>query len=289
MIAVPSPRLIGIVNVTPDSFSDGGLWATTDAAIARGLALVADGADIVDVGGESTRPGAERVGADAELARVLPVVAALSAEGVRVSVDTMRAAVAAECLDAGATIINDVSGGLADPAMLGVVADAGAGYIAMHWRGHSRTMQDLATYADPLAEIAGELARRRDAALEAGVTASGLVLDPGIGFSKTGDHNWDVLRSWHRFEALGQPLLLAVSRKRFLGQLLADGDDPRPPAGRDVATAALTALFHRRVWGVRVHDVRGSRDALAAAEAVDGSDRAEPGRAEPDRAKGERP
>ena len=268
---MPSPRLIGIVNVTPDSFSDGGLWATTDAAIARGLTLVAEGADIVDVGGESTRPGAERVGVDAELARVLPVVAGLSAEGVTVSVDTMRAAVAAECLEAGARMINDVSGGLADPAMLGVVADANAGYVAMHWRGHSRSMQDLATYSDPVAEIVDELDRRREAALEAGVAASELVLDPGIGFSKTGDHNWDVLRNWHLFEALGQPLLLAVSRKRFLGRLLADGADLRPPAGRDVATAALSALFYRRgVWGIRVHDVRGSRDALDAAEALAG-------------------
>ncbi|WP_300084042.1 dihydropteroate synthase [Propioniciclava sp.] len=266
---------MGVVNVTPDSFSDGGLWASTDAAIAHALDLVAQGADVIDVGGESTRPGAARVEVDTELARVLPVVAALADAGVRVSVDTTRAAVAAEAVAAGATIVNDVSGGLADPGMLREVAGARVTYIAMHWRGHSRTMQDLARYDDPVAEIAAELAQRRDAALTAGVDPGHLVLDPGIGFSKDATHNWAVLAGWDAFEALGHPLLLAVSRKRFLGHLLArpagpNGLELRPPAGRDTATAALSALFARRgLWGVRVHDVRATADALAVVAALE--------------------
>lgn len=269
------PLVMGVVNVTPDSFSDGGLWASTDAAIAHALDLVAQGADVIDVGGESTRPGAARVEVDTEQARVLPVVAALADAGVRVSVDTTRAAVAAEAVAAGATIVNDVSGGLADPGMLREVAGARVTYIAMHWRGHSRTMQDLARYDDPVAEIAAELAQRRDAALTAGVDPGHLVLDPGIGFSKDATHNWAVLAGWDAFEALGHPLLLAVSRKRFLGHLLArpagpNGRELRPPAGRDTATAALSALFARRgLWGVRVHDVRATADALAVVAALE--------------------
>lgn len=267
------PRIVGIVNVTPDSFSDGGQWATTDAAVAHALGLVAAGADVIDVGGESTRPGALRVDEDTELARVLPVVAALASEGVAVSVDTMRASVAAETLAAGASIINDVSGGLADAAMPATVADAHATYIAMHWRGESRTMQDQARYPGGVAEIVEELRARRDAALAAGIAPDRLVLDPGIGFAKTGDHNWEVLRAWGAFEALGQPLLLAVSRKRFLGTLLGTTAEPRPPAGRDAATAALSALFAGRgLWGIRVHDVRSTADALAAASALAGED-----------------
>ncbi|WP_232549142.1 dihydropteroate synthase [Propioniciclava soli] len=265
------PHVMGIVNVTPDSFSDGGLWATPDAAVARAHALVADGADVIDVGGESTRPGAPRVEADTELARVLPVVAALAAAGVTVSVDTTRATVAAEALASGASVINDVSGGLADPAMLATVAEAGATYIAMHWRGPSSTMAAQASYPRGVADIVDELAARRDACLAAGIAPERLVLDPGIGFSKTAEHNWAVLREWGRFEALGHPLLLAVSRKRFLGALLGGPDAPRPPEGRDAATAALSALFaHRGLWGVRVHAVRATADALAAARALAG-------------------
>lgn len=263
------PRIMGIVNVTPDSFSDGGQWAATDAAIAHALELVDQGADVIDVGGESTRPGALRVDEDAELARVLPVVAALAAEGVVVSVDTMRSGVAAETLAAGASIINDVSGGLADAAMTRTVADAGAIFVAMHWRGESRTMQQQASYPRGVVDIVDELRDRRDAALAAGIAPERLVLDPGIGFAKTADHNWAVLRAWDRFEALGHPLLLAVSRKRFLGTLLGTVDAPRPPVGRDTATAALSALFAgRQPWGIRVHDVRATADALAAASAL---------------------
>lgn len=259
--------VMGVVNVTPDSFSDGGEWVTPDAAVAHGVRLVAEGAGIVDVGGESTRPGVGRVSARTELSRVLPVVEGLVAAGVTVSVDTMRAEVADASVRAGATWINDVSGGLADPDMLAVVAASGAGYIAMHWRGHSADMQSRATYTDVVTEVASELAERRDAALAAGIAPDRLVLDPGIGFAKTGEHNWEVLRHWHAFEALDQPLLLAVSRKRFLGALLATGDELREPKGRDAATAALTAIFAARgVWGVRVHDVRSSVDAVLAAE-----------------------
>ena len=246
--------VMGILNVTPDSFSDGGRWVDTDAAVAHGLAMVADGAAIVDVGGESTRPDSDRVGAEEELARVLPVVAALADAGVTVSVDTTRASVAAATLDAGATWINDVSGGLADPQMLGAVAARGASYITMHWRGHAR-------------EVCAELAACRDAALAAGIDPGRLVLDPGIGFAKTAEHNWALLQGWDALDALGFPLLLAVSRKRFLGSLLGGPDAPRPPVGRDVATAQLSGHFAARgVWGVRVHDVRSSADAIAVAE-----------------------
>ncbi len=260
------PLVMGILNVTPDSFSDGGRWAGADAALARGLELAGQGADLIDVGGESTRPGAARVDPDAELARVLPVVAGLAAAGVPVSVDTSRASVAAACLDAGASWINDVTGGRADPAMLGVVAEAEAGYIAMHSRGEAADMADRAVYTDVVAEVAAELADRRDAALSAGVRADRLVLDPGVGFAKNADHNWAILRRWDAFEALGLPLLLAVSRKAFLGRLLGGEDAPVPPAARDEASVALTALFAARgVWGVRVHPVQSHRDAVLTA------------------------
>ena len=259
--------VMGILNVTPDSFSDGGRWVDTDAAVAHGLAMVADGAAIVDVGGESTRPDSDRVGAEEELARVLPVVAALADAGVTVSVDTTRASVAAATLDAGATWINDVSGGLADTQMLGAVAARGASYITMHWRGHAREMGANAVYDDVVAEVRAELAACRDAALAAGIDPGRLVLDPGIGFAKTAEHNWALLQGWDALDALGFPLLLAVSRKRFLGSLLGGPDAPRPPVGRDVATAQLSGHFAARgVWGVRVHDVRSSADAIAVAE-----------------------
>lgn len=258
--------VMGVLNVTPDSFSDGGRWVDADAAVARGLALVDQGADIVDVGGESTRPDADRVDAATELRRVLPVVEGLTARGVAVSVDTMRAGVAAAAVDAGATCVNDVSGGLADPAMLGCVAERGVSYIAMHWRGHSRAMAERAVYDDVVAQVCGELGRRRDAALAAGIAPQRLVLDPGIGFAKNADHNWAILRRWDALEELGFPLLLAVSRKRFLGALLASGGTPRPPHERDAATAYLSGHFAARgVWGVRVHDVRASADAVATA------------------------
>lgn len=259
------PLVVGILNVTPDSFSDGGRWADPAAALGHGLRLAADGADIVDVGGESTRPGAARVAPADELARVLPVVEGLVAAGVPVSVDTSRASVAAAALAAGASWINDVTGGLGDPEMLGLVAASGAGYIAMHTRGRSSDMADRARYADVVGEVAAELAARRDAARAAGIAADRLVLDPGVGFAKNAGHNWEILQHWDAFEALGQPLLLAVSRKAFLGRLLGGDDTPVPPTERDDASVALTALFAARgVWGVRVHPVKSHVDAVRA-------------------------
>ena len=219
------------------------------------------------MGGESTRPGAERVAEEQELARVLPVVRELVARGVVVSVDTMRARVAEASAAAGASWINDVSGGLADPEMLGAVAASGAGFIAMHWRGHSATMGDRAVYGDVVAEVCAELAERRDAALAAGIARERLVLDPGIGFAKTAEHNWALLRRLDAVQALGQPVLLGVSRKRFLGELLADAAGPRPPEGRDDATTALTVEAARlRLWAVRTHRARSERDAIAVVE-----------------------
>ncbi len=259
--------VMGILNVTTDSFSDGGLYLERDAALAHGLALVAQGADIVDVGGESTRPGAGRVEASEELLRVIPVIAELASRGVTVSVDTMRADVAEAALKAGARWVNDVSGGLADPAMLPTVAGLGGGYVAMHWRGHSATMQRRAVYDDVVAEVVAELAERRDAAIDAGIAPDSLVLDPGIGFAKTPDQSWELLRHLDAFAALACPLLLGVSRKGFLGELLADADGPRPSDGRDAATEALTVVAAQAGWwGVRTHEVRAQADAIAVVE-----------------------
>jgi dihydropteroate synthase len=246
--------------VTPDSFSDGGEHDTVDTAIAFGLRLRGFGADVVDIGGESTRPGAQRVSHDEEAARVVPVVAALAQEGVRCSVDTMRASVAEAAVAAGASLVNDVSGGLADPAMLPVVAALGVPYVAMHWRGHAADMQSRAVYGDVVAEVCEELSQRLDACAAAGV--SSVVVDPGIGFAKTAEHNWALLKNVDRLQALG-PVLLGSSRKAFLGALL----DGRPPIERDAATTALTVVAAQaRCWGVRVHDVRGSADAVRVVE-----------------------
>ncbi len=264
---------MGVLNVTPDSFSDGGRYADAPAAIAHGRTLVAEGADVVDVGGESTRPGATRPLVAEELDRVLPVVAALAAEGVVVSVDTMRAEVAAAALAAGARIVNDVSGGLADPAVLDVVASSEATYIAMHWRGHSDRMQDLATYdaeGGVVGMVARELAHRVVAMRAAGIDADRIVLDPGLGFAKTAAHNWELLRGLDELEGLGFPLLVGASRKAFLGALLAAPDGtPRPVDQREAAGTALTALLAQRgVWGVRTHDVRSAVDARTVWETM---------------------
>ena len=260
------PLLMGVLNVTPDSFSDGGRWATTDAAIEHGLQLVADGADLVDVGGESTRPGATRPVVSEELGRVLPVIEALAAQGVLVSVDTMRSEVAARALEAGASVVNDVSGGLADPDILTVVARSDALYVAMHWRAHADRMQQLASYDDTggvVETVRAELAQRVETACAAGIPEERLVLDPGLGFAKTAEHNWELLRDLDRIGDLGLPLLVGASRKSFLGALLAGDHGPRPVDEREHATTALTVLLAQRgVWGLRVHDVRASRDAL---------------------------
>jgi dihydropteroate synthase len=261
------PRLMGVVNVTPDSFSDGGRWAEPDTAIAHARDLLAAGADILDIGGESTRPGATRPRGEEELARVVPVISALAAEGAVVSVDTMRAEVAGAALAAGATLVNDVSGGLADPAILAVVADAGAPYVAMHWRAHSDHMRDFAVYDGPggvVEAVRAELAARVEAMLAAGIAADRIVLDPGLGFAKRAPHNWELLAGLDRIADLGHPVLVGASRKSFLGSLLAGPDGvPRPVDQREAANTAVTVHLARAgVWGIRVHDVRASHDAL---------------------------
>ncbi len=261
--------VMGILNVTPDSFSDGGRWADTASAIERGRRLRSEGADLVDVGGESTRPGAARISVEEERDRVLPVVQALVSDGVQVSIDTMRAEVAAACVAAGAVVVNDVSGGRADPDMLPWLATCEVPYVAMHWRGPSDVMEDLATYDDVVADVRAELADRLAALAEAGVDLDRVVLDPGLGFAKRSPHNWALLRDLDALESLGRPLLIGASRKRFLGDLLADDDgEPRPFDGRDAAGDAVTALAaFAGVWGVRVHEVAASRDAALVARA----------------------
>ena len=261
--------VLGVLNVTPDSFSDGGRYTDIEQAVAHGVAMYRCGADLVDVGGEATSPGAHRVAPDVEAARVVPVIRALVAHGVPVSVDTMRASVAEAALEAGAHVINDVSGGLADPDMAGVVASAGVPWILMHWRGHAREMGKLAHYDDVVAEVRDELCVRVDAALAAGVPTSALVLDPGLGFAKHAEHNWALLHRLDTLLELGFPVLIGASRKRFLGRLLAGpGGVPRPPDGREDATVAVSTLAAAAgAWGVRVHDVRRSLDAIAVAGA----------------------
>jgi dihydropteroate synthase len=267
MSGLPRPDrcvVMGVLNVTPDSFSDGGLFPDLDAAVAHGRALTAAGADIVDVGGESTRPGAERVDAEEEMRRVVPPIRALAAAGVVVSVDTTRAAVAEAALDAGARIVNDVSGGLADPAMAKVVATAGVPWVLMHWRGHSRDMQALARYGDVVADVRRELGRQVDIALAAGVEAENIVLDPGLGFAKTAEHNWTLLARLDELAAMGFPVLVGASRKAFLGRLLAGPDGtPAPVGARENATVATSVLAAvMGAWGVRVHEVTPTLDAM---------------------------
>jgi dihydropteroate synthase len=266
-LPAPSRALVmGVLNVTPDSFSDGGDWLDPSRAVEHGLRLMREGADLVDVGGESTRPGAERPSAAEELRRVVPVVRELASRGVLLSVDTMRAEVADAALEAGAVLVNDVSGGRADQDMFAAVAARRAPYVLMHWRAHSVTMQQVTDYDDVVGDVARELQEQLTQALEAGIAPESVALDPGIGFSKTADQNWEVLAGMARFHELGHPLLIATSRKRFLGTLLADGDTLRPPRERDDATAATTALAAAAgAWCVRVHAVRASADAVRVA------------------------
>ncbi len=246
-------RIMGVLNVTPDSFSDGGRWADVDVACEHARELVGQGASIIDVGGESTRPGAARVDADEELRRVLPVVERLAAAGVTVSVDTMRATTARAVIDAGAAIINDVSGGLADPDMFATVAGSDASYILQHWRGHSDVMNSLANYTDVCAEVLTETLARRDAAVAVGIPASRIILDPGLGFAKSSDDNWQILRDLDAWQATGHRVLIGASRKRFL----AEAQD------RDVATAAVTTWCAAHgIWAVRTHEVSMQRDAI---------------------------
>ncbi|MFJ6568628.1 dihydropteroate synthase [Streptomyces sp. NPDC091292] len=265
--------VMGVVNVTPDSFSDGGRWFDTTAAVKHGLDLVGQGADLVDVGGESTRPGATRVDETEELRRVIPVVRGLASEGVTVSVDTMRARVAEQALAAGATLVNDVSGGLADPAMVPTVAAAGAPFVVMHWRGFMEggSGNIRGTYADVVSEVVDELHARVDAVIAGGIAPHRIVVDPGLGFSKDAEHDLTLLAHLDRLRALGHPVLVAASRKRFLGRILAGPEGAPPPAReRDAATAAVSAIAaHRGAWAVRVHEVRATADAVRVARAVE--------------------
>ena len=255
-------RVMGVINVTPDSFSDGGDYADVDRAVEHGLALLREGADLLDVGGESTRPGAERVSPDEERRRVEPVVAALAAAGATVSIDTMRASTAQAALAAGASLVNDVSGGQADPDLPRLVGESGVPYVVMHWRGHSDHMQEHADYRDVVGEVCDELAKRLDDVVAAGVAPEQTILDPGLGFAKRADHNWALLAHLDRLAALGRPLLAGASRKSFLGSLLGP-DEPRPVTDRDDATAALTVVAALAgAWAVRVHAVRASADAV---------------------------
>lgn len=267
---LPNPGrclVMGVVNVTPDSFSDGGRYVDADLAVDHGRRLAAEGADLVDVGGESTRPGAERPSADEELERVVPVVQRLAAEGVQVSVDTMRAQVAEAAVVAGAVLVNDVSGGRADDGMFPAVARLGTPYVLMHWRAHSREMEQHTDYDDVVEDVAADLGAQLDAAITAGIARDRVILDPGIGFAKTGEQNWEVLAGLERLHELGRPLLVATSRKRFLGALLAGPDEtPRPVSERDDATVATSALAAAAgAWCVRVHAVPANLDAVRVA------------------------
>lgn len=261
--------VMGVLNVTPDSFSDGGQYATVDAAIAHGIDLHQAGADIVDVGGESTRPGASRISTEAEQSRVLSVILGLVEAGVPVSVDTMRASTAEAAVAAGACLVNDVSGGRADPDMHSAVARMTVPYVVMHWRGHSDRMADLAHYDDVVEEVLRELDDCVTSAERSGISRGRLVIDPGLGFAKEPEHNWELLHALPRLLATGLPVLVGASRKRFLGALLADLDGtPRDLADRDRATDAVSAIAaYAGAWAVRVHDVAGSADAVRVAEA----------------------
>ena len=262
--------VMGVINVTPDSFSDGGEFLQTAAAVKHGLEMLTAGVDYLDVGGESTRPGAQRVTVPEELRRILPVIRELAAAGALVSVDTTRAEVAEQAVAAGARIVNDVSGGLADPAMIPFLSQAQLPYILMHWRGHSVDMNDRAQYKDVLGEVYQELGARLDAAVSAGIDPEQIVLDPGFGFAKRAEHDWALAAGFERFAGLGRPVLAGTSRKRFIGRLLADRrGEPRPSAGRDAATLALSAILAARgAWAIRVHAAADAVDVVKVAAAV---------------------
>jgi dihydropteroate synthase len=255
---------MGILNITPDSFADGGKYLSKLDAINQGRRLITEGVDIIDVGGESTRPGAERISEEDELTRAIPVVIELIKDGAVISVDTMRAEVAKQAIAAGATYINDVSGGLADEKMAQVIAsNPNVQYIVMHWRGHSKDMQKQAVYEDVVKEVKEELDERVTALLKSGVSTEQIILDPGIGFAKSSEHNWQILQNIERFQLLGYPLLVGVSRKKFLGELINSSE----PDNREAATIALTTELARLgVWGVRTHAVKAHKDAISVVE-----------------------
>jgi dihydropteroate synthase len=249
--------VMGILNITPDSFADGGINFETHIAIARGLEMIDEGVDIIDIGGESTRPGAERISALEEQVRVIPVIEGLAGHGVTISVDTMRAETARLAVRAGASIVNDVSGGAADAEMFATVAELGCKYTLMHWRGHSADMNSKAIYTDVVSEVIEEVTLQLDKALAAGIKRENIILDPGIGFAKDAEHNWEILKRIDEFIALGYPVLIGHSRKRFLG-----GDTPD---SREAATVAITqSLVGKGIWAVRVHGVKVNKDAISA-------------------------
>jgi dihydropteroate synthase len=251
--------VMGILNLTPDSFADGGRHNSFDAGVARGLEMIAEGVDIIDIGGESTRPGADRVSAEEEQARVLPVIAELSKHGAKISIDTMRADTAEKAVQAGAAIINDVSGGLSDPAMFATVKKLGVPYILMHWRGQSKEMNSRAIYKDVVNDVISEINSQIEAAIDAGINKSQIIIDPGLGFAKDAEHNWEILRNLKQFTSMGYPVLIGASRKRFLG-----GDNPDE---REAATIELTkTLVPQGIWGVRVHSVKPHVDVIAGAK-----------------------
>jgi dihydropteroate synthase len=259
---------MGILNVTPDSFSDGGLYDNFDDAVDHAVSLVNSGATVIDVGGESTRPGADRLPVDKEQARVLPVIRELVARDVPVSIDTMNASTAAAAIDLGAVLVNDVSGGLADRDMARLIAESGIEYVAMHWRGHSANMNSLAVYTDVVRDVRNELKHRIAELIVAGVRPDRIILDPGLGFAKTSQHNWQLLGRLRELETLGHRVLIGASRKKFLGELVPEG---APTSDRDPATATISALAAESgVWGVRVHDVAGTLAALETWEAWNG-------------------
>jgi len=251
--------VMGILNLTPDSFADGGRHNSFDAGVKRGLEMISEGVDIIDIGGESTRPGAERISAQEEQARVLPVITELAKSGVKISIDTMRAVTAEKAVQAGAAIINDVSGGLSDSAMFATVKKLGVPYILMHWRGESKDMNSRAIYTDVVTDVISEMNSQIDSALDAGLNKSQIIIDPGLGFAKDAEHNWEILRNLKAFTSMGYPVLIGASRKRFLG-----GDNPDE---REAATIELTrTLIPQGIWGVRVHSVKPHVDVIAGAQ-----------------------
>jgi dihydropteroate synthase len=250
-------KIMGILNVTPDSFADGGKHDTYEKAVARGLEMIAEGVDIIDIGGESTRPGAERVSPEEEQRRVIPVIEKLAQTGIPISIDTMRAQTAELAITAGASIVNDVSGGLADDLMHEIVAEMGCPYILMHWRGHSKDMNSQAIYGDVVKDVIAELGTQIDAALQAGISRNNLIIDPGLGFAKDAAHNWEILKRIDEITDLGFPVLIGGSRKRFLG-----GETPDE---REAATIALTkSLLAKKIWAVRVHSVSPHKTLVLA-------------------------
>ena len=269
LLKIDRTLVMGVLNVTPDSFSDGGRFNDQTIATNHALQMIEDGADIIDIGGESTRPGSDRISVEEELDRVLPVISALSGTGVAISIDTMRVEVARAAVAAGACMINDVSGGKADPGMLDFVATLETPYILMHWRGPSNIMNTLTDYQDVVEDVASEINQQVEVAVAAGIARERIAIDPGIGFAKTVDQNWPILKHLDVLEGLGLPILMGASRKKFLGELLAKDGIARDSDDRESATTAISTLMAARgLWAVRVHDVKSSSDAIVVVDRI---------------------